>query len=53
MKPDPVCDNCEATKPDRVGLVVDRSICAETDYGFCSLACFVAFVRSRWIETAA
>ena len=49
----PQCCNCKAEKPDRVGLsLIETDELEAEDFGFCSLACLVLFVRERYIEVA-
>lgn len=48
------CDHCGLAGPDRAGLTVARDDQAVAEeFGFCSLACLVLFVRARYIETPA
>lgn len=46
------CDQCHCPLPDRVGLSVLGDDAPDdegpSEYGFCSIACLVAFVRRRW-----
>lgn len=48
------CDQCGRAGADRAGLTVARDDQPYADeHGFCSLACLVLFVRTRYIEVAA
>jgi hypothetical protein len=52
--PSDVCSQCKAEKPDRVGLsLIETDELEAEDFGFCSLACLVEFVRTRYMEAAA
>jgi hypothetical protein len=45
------CDQCQRPAPDAVGFTVARfDRLTPDERGFCSLACFVRFVRERYIE---
>ena len=47
------CDECRRYKADQVGLtLIETDELEAEDFGFCSLACLVLFVRSRYIEVA-
>jgi hypothetical protein len=45
------CSGCGRHRPDLVGLtVMETEPVGAGDFGFCSLGCFVVFVRARWID---
>lgn len=48
--PADVCSQCQAEKPDAVGLtVMDVAPCMEAeDFGFCSIPCLVIFVQKHY-----
>jgi hypothetical protein len=49
-----VCSHCKSKKPDLIGLSMAETVELDAEeFGFCSLACLVVFVRTRYIEVAA
>lgn len=48
------CSHCKAEKPDAAGLILAETAELEAEeFGFCTLACLVLFVRTRYMEAGA